>query len=159
MSNLIKLNLQEGWDINSRTNEPKAKDLPIGIFAKNLKKIPNLRFNQLTKKVEVDGKAIESNDLDLLYIDIQEKGWDTYQADNILGFSGDERDYKAAAEILKFFKVKKLNIITNNPEKIEFLKKNKITVNKMIKIKPGLNPHNKKYLETKKIIGKHLLNL
>ena len=49
MSNLIKLNLKEGWDINSRTNEPKAKDLPIGMFAKNLKKIPNLRFNQLTK--------------------------------------------------------------------------------------------------------------
>ena len=45
-------------------------------IAKNLRKIPNLRFNQLTKKVEVDGKAIESNDLDLLYIDIQEKGWD-----------------------------------------------------------------------------------
>ena len=76
MSNLIKLNLQEGWDINPRTNEPKAKVLPIGIFAKNLRKIPNLRFNQLTKKVEVDGKAIESNDLDLLYIDIQELGWD-----------------------------------------------------------------------------------
>ena len=52
MSNLIKLNLKEGWDINSRTNEPKAKDLPIGMFAKNLQKIPNLRFNQLTKKVE-----------------------------------------------------------------------------------------------------------
>ena len=32
-------------------------------------------------------------------------------------------------------------------------------MNKMIKIKPGINPHNKRYLETKKIIGKHLLNL
>ena len=52
-----------------------------------------------------------------------------------------------------------LNLITNNPEKVEYLKKNKITVSKMIKIKPGINPHNKRYLETKKIIGKHLLNL
>ena len=47
---------------------------------------------------------------------------------HIKGFSG---DYKAAAEILKFFKVKKLNLITNNPEKVEYLRKNKITVNKM----------------------------
>ena len=31
--------------------------------------------------------------------------------------------------------------------------------NKIIKIKPGINQHNKKYLETKKIIGKHLLKL
>ena len=108
-------------------------------------------LNQEGRGLGIHNKIISYN--------IQEKGWDTYQADNILGFSGDERDYKAAAEILKFFKVKKLNLITNNPEKVKYLKKNKITVNKMIKIKPGVNPHNKKYLETKKIIGKHLLNL
>ena len=108
-------------------------------------------LNQEGRGLGIHNKIISYN--------IQEKGWDTYQADNILGFSGDERDYKAAAEILKFFKVKKLNLITNNPEKVEYLKKNKITVNKMIKIKPGINPHNKRYLETKKIIGKHLLNL
>jgi len=42
-----------------------------------------------------------------------------------------------------------------------FISKNKTNQswNKIIKIKPGINPHNKKYLETKKIIGKHLLNL
>jgi len=108
-------------------------------------------LNQEGRGLGIHNKIISYN--------IQEKGWDTYQADNILGFSGDERDYKAAAEILKFFEIKKLNLITNNPEKVEYLKKNKITVNKMIKIKPGINPHNKKYLETKKIIGKHLLNL
>ena len=118
----------------------KSKNMSILIY-----------LNQEGRGLGIHNKIISYN--------IQEKGWDTYQADNILGFSGDERDYKAAAEILKFFKVKKLNLITNNPEKVEYLKKNKITVNKMIKIKPGVNPHNKKYLETKKIIGKHLLNL
>ena len=60
---------------------------------------------------------------------------------------------------LKYFKIKKLDLITNNPEKIEYLKNNKIKVDKIIKIKPGINSHNLKYLETKKNIGKHLLKL
>ena len=108
-------------------------------------------LNQEGRGLGIHNKIISYN--------IQEKGWDTYQADNILGFSGDERDYKTAAEILKFFKVKKFNVITNNPEKIEFLRKNRFYINKVIKIKPGVNRHNKKYLETKKFIGNHLLNL
>ena len=108
-------------------------------------------LNQEGRGLGIHNKIISYN--------IQEKGWDTYQADKILGFSGDERDYKAAAEILKFFKLKKFHLITNNPEKIEFLRKNRFHVNKVIKIKPGVNQHNKKYLETKKLIGKHLLKL
>ena len=108
-------------------------------------------LNQEGRGLGIHNKIISYN--------IQEKGWDTYQADNILGFSGDERDYKAAAEILKYFRVKNCELITNNPEKIDFLKKNKIKVNKVIKIKPSVNQHNKKYLETKKLIGKHLLKL
>ena len=108
-------------------------------------------LNQEGRGLGIHNKIISYN--------IQENGWDTYQADNILGFSGDERDYKAAIEILKYFKIKKLDLITNNPEKIEYLKNNKIKVDKIIKIKPGINSHNLKYLETKKTIGKHLLKL
>tara|TARA_E500000178_G_scaffold300796_1_gene309279 strand:- start:3154 stop:4179 length:1026 start_codon:yes stop_codon:yes gene_type:complete len=108
-------------------------------------------LNQEGRGLGIHNKIISYN--------IQENGWDTYQADNILGFSGDERDYKAAIEILKYFKIKKLDLITNNPEKIEYLKNNKIKVDKIIKIKPGINSHNSKYLETKKTIGKHLLKL
>ena len=95
----------------------------------------------------------------IMSYNIQENGLDTYQADNILGFSGDERDYRSAIKILKFFKVKRLELITNNPDKIDYLKKNKILVNKVIKIKAGMNSHNLKYLKTKKLIGKHLLSL
>ena len=108
-------------------------------------------LNQEGRGLGIHNKIISYN--------IQEKGWNTYQADNILGFSGDERDYKVALEILKYFKIKSCDLITNNPEKIDFLIKNKIKVNKTIKIKAGLNQHNKKYLETKKLIGKHLLKL
>ena len=118
----------------------KSKEMSILIY-----------LNQEGRGLGIHNKIISYN--------IQEHGWDTYQADNILGFSGDERDYNAAVKILKFFKIKKLKLITNNPEKIEYLRNNKISVEKMIKIKPGINQFNKKYLVTKKLIGKHLLNL
>ena len=118
----------------------KSKNMSILIY-----------LNQEGRGLGIHNKIISYN--------IQENGWDTYQADNILGFSGDERDYKAAIEILKYFKINKLDLITNNPEKIEYLKNNEIKVDKIIKIKPGINSYNSKYLETKKIIGKHLLKL
>ena len=108
-------------------------------------------LNQEGRGLGIHNKIISYN--------IQENGWDTYQADNILGFSGDERDYKAGVKILKFFKIKKLKLISNNPEKIAFLENDKINVEKIIKIKPRINKYNKKYLFTKKLIGNHLLNL
>jgi 3,4-dihydroxy 2-butanone 4-phosphate synthase/GTP cyclohydrolase II len=123
----------------------------LDYMSKSKKMSMLIYLNQEGRGLGIHNKIISYN--------IQEKGWDTYQADNILGFSGDERDYKAAAEILKYFKIRSCNLITNNPEKIDFLRKNKIKVNKTIKIKPGVNKHNKKYLETKKLIGKHLLKL
>ena len=69
-------------------------------------------LNQEGRGLGIHNKIISYN--------IQENGWDTYQADNILGFSGDERDYKGAVKILKFFQIKKCKLITNNPEKIEY---------------------------------------
>ena len=123
----------------------------INLMSKSKEKSILIYLNQEGRGLGIHNKIISYN--------IQENGWDTYQADNILGFSGDERNYKAAVKILKFFKIKKLKLITNNPEKIEYLKNNKINVEKIIKIKPRINKYNKKYLFTKKLIGNHLLNL
>ena len=67
-------------------------------------------LNQEGRGLGIHNKIISYN--------IQETGWDTYAADNILGFSGDERDYKSAIKILKYLKVNNINLITNNPEKI-----------------------------------------
>ena len=106
-------------------------------------------LNQEGRGLGIHNKIISYN--------IQEKGYDTYEADNILGFSGDERNYDAAVNILKYFKISNINLITNNPEKIEYLKKNRINVSKILQIKPGVNKFNKNYLLTKKNIGKHLL--
>ena len=108
-------------------------------------------LNQEGRGLGIHNKIISYN--------IQETGWDTYAADNILGFSGDERNYKSAIKILKYLKIKNINLITNNPEKISSLKKQGIQVSQVIKIKPGINKFNKEYMKTKKNIGKHLLNL
>ena len=108
-------------------------------------------LNQEGRGLGIHNKIISYN--------IQETGWDTYAADNILGFSGDERNYKSAIKILKYLKINNINLITNNPEKINSLNKRGIKVSQVIKIKPGVNKFNKEYMKTKKNIGKHLLNL
>ena len=108
-------------------------------------------LNQEGRGLGIHNKIISYN--------IQDHGYNTYEADKILGFSGDERNYKAASKILKFFKFKKVNLITNNPEKIDSLKDNGFIINKTIRIKPGISKFNKNYLITKKKIGKHMINL
>lgn len=108
-------------------------------------------LNQEGRGLGIHNKIISYN--------IQETGWDTYAADNILGFSGDERNYKSAIKILKHLKINNINLITNNPEKINSLNKRGIKVSQVIKIKPDVNKFNKEYMKTKKNIGKHLLNL
>jgi|TARA_B110000114_G_scaffold165612_1_gene186103 GTP cyclohydrolase II len=95
----------------------------------------------------------------ILSYKLQSFGIDTYKADNILGYSGDERNYFAAIQIFKYLKIKSLNLITNNPSKISALKKSNINVKKMITIKSNVNKFNKKYMETKKILGNHQINL
>ena len=95
----------------------------------------------------------------ILAYKLQSYGINTYKADNILGYSGDERNYSAALQILKYLKIKTLNLITNNPSKISALKKSNIIVKKIVKIKPSVNKFNKKYMETKKIIGNHHIKL
>src|SRR5512141_1321482 len=59
---------------------------------------------------------------------LQEKGLDTVEANLALGFAPDLRDYASAAEMLKDLGVKKVRLITNNPEKIEGLEKYGISV-------------------------------
>lgn len=95
----------------------------------------------------------------ILSYKLQSYGINTYMADNILGYSGDERNYLSALQILKHLKIKSLNLITNNPSKIEALKKSNISVKKMINMKPSINKFNKKYMETKKILGNHQIKL
>ena len=82
-------------------------------------------------------------------------GYDTVEANLMLGFPADTRDYSFAVEVLKYFNLHSIKLLTNNPDKIEFLEKNNITVSERIPILTKPTPYDKFYLETKKIRMRH----
>lgn len=90
---------------------------------------------------------------------LQENGLDTVEANVHLGFQPDERDYGVGAQILRNLGIKKMILITNNPQKKAGLKGYGLEIcgTQSIEIKP--NKFNKFYLETKKNKMGHELNL
>jgi len=80
---------------------------------------------------------------------LQDKGLDTVEANHQLGFSADERSYEIAVHILKDLGLKKIRLLTNNPDKIEGLN-GSIDVVERIPLTVKLNEHNKRYISTKK---------
>jgi GTP cyclohydrolase II len=90
---------------------------------------------------------------------LQEEGYDTVEANHILGFPDDLREYDVAAAMLRILAVKSLQLITNNPKKIVGLEKHDIVVKQRIPLQITPNPINKFYLQTKARKSGHLLNL
>lgn len=90
---------------------------------------------------------------------LQEKGYDTYDANRELGFPDDLRRYDMAAQILQSLGIKSVDLITNNPLKIAGLVDEGMTVRKRIPSNTLPNPHNLGYLRTKKDRSGHLLEL
>ena len=89
--------------------------------------------------------------------ELQEHGLDTVEANLKLGFSADQRSYAFAAQILKDFGIKSVNLLTNNPQKISELEFYGIKVPKRIPVKIKPNSHNRKYLKAKKEKMGHLI--
>jgi GTP cyclohydrolase II len=90
---------------------------------------------------------------------LQEHGYDTVDANLALGFRDDEREYSVAAHMLMSLHVNSIQLITNNPRKIEDLTKNGVIVNGRIPHVMQANEHNRFYLETKAIKSGHLIDL
>ncbi len=90
---------------------------------------------------------------------LQEKGADTVEANKMLGFPADLRDYAAGAEILKDLGAGSIRLLTNNPKKIEGLEKYGIVIDERVSLEIGPNEINAKYLETKKNALGHFLSL
>jgi len=86
---------------------------------------------------------------------LQDRGYNTVEANHQLGFSADERTYEIVEFILHHFNITKLKLLTNNPKKIESLPSIDIVERIPIQITP--NPYNEKYLQTKKEELGHLL--
>ncbi|GAA4077217.1 GTP cyclohydrolase II [Amphibacillus indicireducens] len=90
---------------------------------------------------------------------LQENGLDTFDANIALGFEPDERDYHFAAQILKSLGIKMVNLITNNPDKIEQLQAFGIEVVERIPLEVRPEKENLNYLRTKKGKFDHLLSI
>ncbi|HJL58372.1 MAG: GTP cyclohydrolase II [Pelagibacteraceae bacterium] len=80
---------------------------------------------------------------------LQDKGLDTVEANHHLGFNDDERNYEIVSAMANHLKIKTVDLMTNNPKKIDALKKSGLKVNRRIPIRIESNTHNKSYLNTK----------
>ena len=80
---------------------------------------------------------------------LQDKGFDTVEANHQLGFKDDERNYENISEMIKFLAIKKIDLMTNNPKKIDALKKMGIIINQRVPLSSNTNKYNEKYISTK----------
>ncbi|MDE3246123.1 MAG: GTP cyclohydrolase II [Acidobacteriota bacterium] len=88
---------------------------------------------------------------------LQEQGHDTVEANHLLGFADDLRTYASAIEMLRFFGIRKVRLLTNNPKKILALEDAGIEVMREAH-QQASNPHNLRYLKTKAKKSGHLLS-
>lgn len=88
---------------------------------------------------------------------LQEEGLDTVEANERLGFPAELRDYGLGAQILFDLGVRKMRFLTNNPKKVIGLEGYGLEIVEVVPIKAPPNPHNAKYLETKRVKMGHLL--
>lgn len=127
------------------------------------------QFKGALKKIGLDGGIIiylrqEGRGIGLInkmraYNVQDEKGLNTVDANVHLGFEPDERTYEIAVEILRYFKINQVKLLTNNPEKISFLENSGIEVVERIPLKGIVHQENEDYLKTKREIMGHFPDL
>lgn len=88
---------------------------------------------------------------------LQDRGFDTVEANLHLGFDDDMRDYEIAAQMLQLLKPASVSLITNNPRKVSGLREHGVDVTTRQPLRIAPNPHNVDYLATKKAKSGHLL--
>ncbi len=90
--------------------------------------------------------------------ELQDAGLDTVEANERLGFKADERDFALPGEILQALGVKKVRLLSNNPEKVEALEKAGVEVIERVPCEVEPSPHAEEYLKTKKEKLGHIFN-
>jgi GTP cyclohydrolase II/3,4-dihydroxy 2-butanone 4-phosphate synthase/GTP cyclohydrolase II len=82
---------------------------------------------------------------------LQDQGYDTVEANLMLGLPVDKRDYTFAVDVLKYFHITSIKLMTNNPSKIDFLEENGIKISERIPVKSEPTPYDEFYLDTKRV--------
>lgn len=118
------------------------------------------QLHKAMKMVETEGKGAilymnqEGRGIGLLNklkaYQLQEKGMDTVEANLHLGFQMDQRDYGIGAQMLRHLDITRLRLMTNNPKKRVGLIGYGLEIVENIPIEVDSNPHNEKYLQTKR---------
>ncbi|MHC0036029.1 GTP cyclohydrolase II [Pseudoneobacillus sp. C159] len=95
-----------------------------------------------------EGRGIGLFSKSLAYL-LQQEGYDTVEANHALGFEDDMRSYEEAIRVLKQIRQKPVTLITNNPKKLEALRKHGLTAEDHISLWGDVSVYNKHYLATK----------
>lgn len=127
------------------------------------------QLHQAMKMIEKEGRGLllymnqEGRGIGLLNklkaYKLQEQGRDTVEANLELGFGMDERDYGVGAQILRHMGISKMKLLSNNPKKRAGLLGYGLEIVEKVPIEIKANPHNEKYLATKRDkMGHEILN-
>ena len=90
---------------------------------------------------------------------LQDQGYDTVEANHKLGFAADLRDYTVGARILFDLGVRRLKLMTNNPDKVRSAEEQGLIVTERRQLEVPPRPANRRYMETKQTKFGHLLSM
>lgn len=90
---------------------------------------------------------------------LQDRGLDTFDANVALGLPADDRDYEISAAMLAKVGVSDIRLITNNPSKVDSLKKYGVKISNIVPLQTEINQYNERYFETKRERFGHNLDL